>query len=154
MSLTTDPTDPRLGHGVDDKPVPQNEVYLILSAEERAKGFIRPLRRAYRHVGMKTKYPLRELTPEQHAQYDDSGLGYVMYEAYPESESPICGKFWTQKELDARGGCGAVTTMGLELCETYARDPKFYGSTYCTTCGKHLRVEEFVWVEDGAVVGS
>jgi hypothetical protein len=77
-----------------------------------------------------------------------------MYEAYPESESPICGKFWTQKELDARGGCGAVTTMGLELCETYARDPKFYGSTYCTTCGKHLRVEEFVWVEDGAVVGS
>lgn len=37
MSYTTDPNDPRLGRGVDDNPIPQHEVYLILSDEERAK---------------------------------------------------------------------------------------------------------------------
>lgn len=99
--LTDDPTDPRLGRGQDDKPVPQNEVYLVLSAEERAKGFVRPLHRSYRH---KT--------------------------------------------------CGATTTMGLALCETYARNPQFYGSTYCTTCQMHRPVAEFVWTEDGQEVGS
>jgi hypothetical protein len=48
-SLTTDPTDPRLTHGVDEKPTPQAEAYLILSEEERAKGFIRPVRQSYVH---------------------------------------------------------------------------------------------------------
>lgn len=46
---TTDPTDPRLGHGADDSPVPQQSVYLVLSEEERAKGFVRPVRQSYRH---------------------------------------------------------------------------------------------------------
>lgn len=50
MSETTDPRDPRLGHGADDKPVPQNEAYLVLSDEERAKGFVRPVRRSYVHT--------------------------------------------------------------------------------------------------------
>lgn len=49
MALTTDPSDPRLGHGVDAEPIPQHEVYLVLSAEEIAKGFVRPLRRSYTH---------------------------------------------------------------------------------------------------------
>ncbi len=49
MSLTTDPTDPELGRGVDASPVPQNKKYLVLSPEERAKGFQRPLRRSYVH---------------------------------------------------------------------------------------------------------
>lgn len=52
MPITTDPNDPRLGHGVDDEPVPQQEVYLVLSDEERAKGFVRPVRRSYKHVGI------------------------------------------------------------------------------------------------------
>jgi hypothetical protein len=43
---------------------------------------------------------------------------------------------------------------GLALCETYARNPKFYGATYCTTCRMHKPVSEFTWVEDGEVVGS
>lgn len=98
---TTDPDDPRLGHGVDEQSVEQHQTYLVLSPEERAKGFVRPLRRSYRHTV-----------------------------------------------------CGGVTTMGLPLCETVARDPKFYGATYCTTCMKHLPVAEFRWVEDGEVVGS
>lgn len=48
--LTDDPKDPRLGHGVDEKPIDQHDVYLVLSAEERAKGFVRPVRHTYIHA--------------------------------------------------------------------------------------------------------
>jgi hypothetical protein len=51
-------------------------------------------------------------------------------------------------------GCGALTTMGLALCESYARNPSFYGSTYCCGCRMHRPVDEFRWTEDGEVVGS
>jgi hypothetical protein len=100
VSYTTDPDDPRLGHGTDSEPQDQHEVYLVLSDEERAKGFVRPLYRAYIHHD-----------PE----------------------------------------CGAVTTMGLALCETYARSPAFYGATYCSRCRLHRpvgREGEFTWVDD------
>jgi hypothetical protein len=99
--LTTDPNDPRLGYGADDKPVPQQEVYLVLSEEERAKGFVRPYRDSYIH---KT--------------------------------------------------CGTKTIMGKALSETYARNPKFYGATYCVHCQMHRPVSEFVWDVDGKEVGS
>lgn len=99
--LTTDPTDPRLGYGSDSAPVPQNAVYLVLSEEERAKGFVRPVRQSYLH-----------------------------------------------------STCGTVTTMGLALAETYARDPSFYGATYCCHCRMHKPVSEFTWDVDGQVVGS
>ena len=102
MSLTTDPNNPLLGRGVDDTPKDQNEVYLVLSEEERSKGFVRPLRRAYIH----------------------------------------------------KKGCGVKTQMGLALCETYARNPKFYGATYCCGCYMHKEVSEFIWEEDGQIVGS
>jgi hypothetical protein len=49
MVLTSDPHDPRLTHGVDAEPVPQAPAYLVLSDEERAKGFVRPVRRSYQH---------------------------------------------------------------------------------------------------------
>lgn len=49
MSTTNDPHDPRLTHGVDREPVPMAETYLVLSAEERAKGFVRPVFRSYIH---------------------------------------------------------------------------------------------------------
>lgn len=99
--LTTDRTDPRLTHGVDDQPVDQAGAYLVLSDEERAKGFVRPVRRRYIH-------------------------------AVP--------------------GCGAVTTMGQVIAETYARDPAFYGATYCVGCRQHRPVGpegEFIW-DDGS----
>jgi hypothetical protein len=51
-------------------------------------------------------------------------------------------------------GCGTVTTMGRALSETYARDPEFYGATFCAGCNKHLPVHEFVWTVDGERVGS
>jgi hypothetical protein len=50
--------------------------------------------------------------------------------------------------------CGGVTTMGLAIAETYARDPSFYGGTFCATCRAHYPVGadgEFVWVERGQV---
>jgi hypothetical protein len=50
--------------------------------------------------------------------------------------------------------CGGVTTMGRSLSETYARDPKFYGATFCCQCNRHLPVAEFVWTADGQPVGS
>lgn len=34
--------------------------------------------------------------------------------------------------------CGVVTTMGLAIAETYARDPTFYGGTYCAGCRDHF----------------
>lgn len=96
--LTDDPNDPRLTRGVDKTGGhEQNEVYLVLSDEERAKGFVRPVRRTYLHLV-----------------------------------------------------CGGATTMGQKLAETYARDPKFYGATFCVHCGGHFAVGEdgeFVWDE-------
>jgi len=47
-----------------------------------------------------------------------------------------------------------VTTMGRALSETYARDPTFYGATFCASCDAHYPVDQFVWTADGARVGS
>lgn len=86
----------------------QHYNYLVLSADERARGFVRPYRDAYRHQA-----------------------------------------------------CGQITTMGRALAETYARDPKFYGATYCSTCRGHFPVGErgeFTWYEmdgtEGPKVGT
>lgn len=155
MGVTDDPNDPRLGRGVDESPTGQHQVYLVLSHEKRAKGFVRPYRDAYRHVGPAGPGPwLRDLTEDEKARY--SGCGYAKYEEYPQpnpSGSSVVGRFWTQAQLDAKG-CGTETRMGRELSETYARDPKFYGATYCVACQMHLPVSEFVWVVDGTRVGS
>ncbi len=50
MSTTDDPRDPRLTHGADAEPMEQAPVYLVLSDEERARGYVRPLRTSYRHL--------------------------------------------------------------------------------------------------------
>lgn len=103
MSLTTDPTDPKLRQ---IEPDGQQASYLVLSEEELAKGFVRPVRNAYRHLK-----------------------------------------------------CGTVTTMGKALSETYARDPKFYGGTFCCHCRDHFPLvtadgPQFVWDKDNTPVGS
>jgi len=152
MSHTTDREDPRLTRGSDSEPTKQAEVYLVLSEEERAKGFVRPVRAEYRHVGLRPNFPLRDLTDEENERYGDAG--YVKYEEYPKGRYPGCvtGRFWTQEELDTKG-CGGVTKMSLPLAETYAREPKFYGATYCVHCRMHRPVAEFEWM-DGTKVGS
>jgi len=154
MGLTTDPNDPRLGHGADNKPAPMNEVYLVLSEEERAQGFERPYRDTYKHVGIAgPRFPLRDLTEKEHKRYDK--YEYVKYEEYLErDDSDVLGSFWTQKRLDSVGkGCYTTTTMGRPLAETYARNPRFYGATYCVQCMMHRPVSEFIW-KDGSRLGS
>lgn len=131
-------------------PSGQYKDYWVLPEEERAKGFIRPFRDSYRHVGIRPQYPLRDLTEDEakvHGKY-----GYVAYEEYPEEKSPLVGKFWKKDELSS--GCNGVTTMGRALSETYARDPSYYGSTFCCDCGAHFPVAQFVWTKDNERVGS
>jgi hypothetical protein len=160
MKITTtdgrDPDEVRKEQRADGDKLHQS--YIVLSPEERAKGFVREVRRSYRHVGAPgPKHPLRDLTAEEHERYDR--FGYMQYEQYPETEEEnVLGRFWTQASLDSVGkGCGAVTTMGVSLAETYAREPGFYGSTFCATCGRHYPVGErgeFVWEGSGERVGT
>ncbi len=109
-SETTDGQPPRPGYENRGAPAPinpktgQHEAYWVLSKEERAKGFIRPVRRTYIHLK-----------------------------------------------------CGTVTTMGQAIAETYAKDPKYYGATFCCHCGGHYRVGpdgDFNWYEHGKDTGE
>jgi hypothetical protein len=102
--LTNDPNDPGLRKlGADG----QQEKYLVLSDEERAKGFIRPVRNKYIHLK-----------------------------------------------------CGVETRMGDTLSETYARDPFFYGGTFCVGCRTHFPLIDsegkraFHWSVDNTGVGE
>lgn len=116
--LTDDPSDPRLTRGVDAGPTPQADAYLVLSAEERARGFIRPLRNAYVHVGPPPGAEIDPANPVKHGR-----------------TLSVIGDL----------ACGRETRMSWPLAETYARQPDFYGATYCVGCQAHLPVEEFVW---------
>lgn len=133
----------------------QHKAYIVLCEEERRKGFVRPYRDSYRHVGERPKYPTRALAGVEIDRYEK--FGYVAFEPYP-AECPesnggsSTGRFWTHAQLNS--GCGTVTTMGRALSETYARDPKFYGATFCCGCNRHLPVAEFVWTADGERVGN
>jgi len=155
MGLTSDRNDPALHRDRGDG---QNEKYLVLSDEERAKGFVRPVRRSYVHAGAPgPTYELRDLTQEERTTFNADEHGYVKYEPYPEGSDSL-GRFWTQAQLDnASKGCGTLTTMGQAIAETYARDPNFYGATFCCGCGKHLPVGrdgEFVWDGTSERVGT
>ena len=80
------------------------KAYVVLSIEERAKGFVRPVR-----------------------------IGYVHEK------------------------CGALTRMSMSLAETYARDPSFYGGTFCVGCRSHFPVGvdgEFTWDGTDEKVGT
>lgn len=79
----------------------QQKGYVVLCESERAKGFVRPVRRSYRHKR-----------------------------------------------------CGSITTMGLALAETYARDPGFYSGTFCVACNEHGPLAEFIWEGTTEQVGS
>lgn len=100
MGTTDDRNDPALRKIGPDG---MWEKYLVLSEEEQAQGYVRPVRRTYIHQT-----------------------------------------------------CGAATTMGDAIARTYARDPYFYGATFCATCRRHFPVGpegEFTW-EDGSKVGT
>lgn len=89
---------------------------MVLSAEERAKGFVRPVRLSYVHVGAPAPKNLRDLTDEEREL-----CGYVKYEAYGEDRAPISGRYRKRADLDRiSNGCGRVTTMARSIAETYA----------------------------------
>lgn len=153
MTVTTDREHPGINKPKGGDPMAQNEAYIVLSEEERAKGFVRPLRDSYIHVGpCGPLHELRDLTPEQFERYSD--YGYVKFEKYPD-DVPSLGQFWTQEQLDAVDkGCKSLTTMAGPIAETYACEPKYYGSTFCVSCGGHHPVTEFVWDGTDQRVGS
>jgi len=96
----------------------QQKAYVVLTAEERAKGYVRPVRCSYVHVGA-------------NAQWDGAVLVKL-----------------------GEGGCGTLTTMARDIAETYAREPAFYGGTFCVGCRKHLPLAGFVWDGSREIVGS
>ncbi len=75
--------------------------YVVLSDDERLRGFVRPYRETYTHLT-----------------------------------------------------CGTDTVMGHKIAETYARDPGFYGGTFCVHCGSHFPLKEFVWKGTDEQVGA
>jgi hypothetical protein len=101
---------PQDGHWDGPAPAPiekstkQHADHWVLPPEDRAKGFVRPLRASYKHEK-----------------------------------------------------CGTVTNMPKPIAETYARQPGYYGSTFCACCACYLPVGlngEFVWLDDGKKVGA
>lgn len=104
ITTLTDGSPVTPDHREIDPTTGQQKGYVVLSAEERAKGFVRPVRSSYVHEK-----------------------------------------------------CGAVTTMGRSLAETYARQPDFYTGTFCCACRAHFTVGkdgEFVWDGTNEKVGT
>lgn len=128
----------------------QHERHPGLDGAGMQKPIVRPFRTSYKHVGpLGPTRVLRDLNAEERELY---GSEFAKFEVYLEGES---GRFWTQAELDKVGkGCDVITRMPAHCAETYARDPKFYGSTFCSGCGAYFSVSEFVWLDDGSRVGS
>jgi hypothetical protein len=159
MSLTSDPNDPRLKEGQKNE-TGQHDIYLVLSDEERAKGFVRPVRDAYVHVGKLPQYKglYRMLSEEEKEQFP--GYVAIMTVLTNEAGEFVGGSYVKQEELDAWqkgqrvGGCGTETRMHYSIAETYARNPKYYGATFCCGCNKHLPVNEFFWSGTNEEVGS
>lgn len=159
MSYTTDPNDPRLCKGPDNEETPQCDVYLVLSEEERKKGFVRPYRDSYIHVGRHYNKGIRIL--EKPEIFNNNEYVAVATVLIDDDGNPRGGAYLTQKELDQYyktggyvGGCGGLTKMSEPISETYARNPSFYSSTYCVHCKKHIPVHEFVWDGTNERVGS
>jgi hypothetical protein len=149
--LTTDPKHEDLGHGADDKPVPQNKCYLVLSDEERAKGFVRPVRsqlRARRHRGA-------EVSAARHHGRAGEELArrrpFVKFEPYPQPAQGLVHRALLDAERCSTRvgkGCGTLTTMGRALAETYARKPASTARPTAAAAHMHRPVGadgEFVW---------
>ena len=167
-SDTTDGQPPRPGFERASAPAPinpstgQHEAYWVLSDEERAKGFVRPVRDTYRHVGRRVCGKLVSLDVPLPA-----GKVAWICMLEPHGSEEECGHLAqsaSASELERVyatglfGGCGTTTSMGRKLAETYARDFRFYSQTFCVTCRGRFPVGEsgeFVWADlDGGKVGT
>lgn len=73
------------------------------------------------------------------------------YENYPTTEEgepvqPVRRKYVHD---DDENGCGTVTRMSTSIARSVARDPEYYGKTFCADCGEHVPVSEVSWAVDG-----
>jgi hypothetical protein len=160
MTTTEEPKRCTVGEAIapgvpntEDRGDGQQKGYVVLCESERAKGFVRPVRSSYIHVGRRPKYELRELTAKELQEHQAEG--YTHYEKFPPEMHPSLGRYWTARDL--KSGCGTLTKMGQALSETYARDPGFYSGTFCCRCGSHFPVGadgEFVWEGTSERVGT
>jgi hypothetical protein len=132
--------------------------YIVLTPEERAKGFVKPVRRSYVHTGRLVCG--HELEPYADSEHYGAGAVRICHGpvAHPGEHGFAGGHtvfIATAAELDRLKrtgrykGCGVLTTMALAIAETYARKPGFYGGTFCTHCRAHFPLNEFEWEPDG-----
>lgn len=70
-----------------------------------------------------------------------------VYLVLPESERAL-GYIRPYRDSYIHQECGALTRMSDEIAQTFARDPHFYGGTYCVGCRMHRPVAEFWWVDE------
>lgn len=68
------------------------------------------------------------------------------YLVLPEAER-LKGYVKPYRHVYRHNTCGSETRMPVGTAETYARDPWFYGGTYCVQCRMHRDLEEFTWLD-------
>lgn len=139
----------------------QHTSYWILNEDERKKGFVRPVRRTYVHVGRRIcgKPASDSVVAQMVVKCKDGEIYVCASEPAHEGECFALLVKMTAKHAERfltkglLGGCDTVTTMSLDIAQTYARDPNFYSAGMCVRCKEHFPHEELRW-EDGSVVGS
>lgn len=135
----------------------QQKAYVVLSEEERSKGFVRPLRRRYIHVGKPICAKIRKSRVQRLG-----GARFIC--TLQDKHDEECGEWKSVSQPEGEEAkrthtlvpvsCGELTMIKGSIAETYARDPKFYNETFCVSCRAYFLVEEFVWNDTNERVGS
>ena len=102
----------------------QHGSYIVLCEEERQKGFVRPYRDSYRHVGRS----------ERDNAASDAGVHEV------QRRVGGCGTVTTMAR--------AIAETFARDPQFYA------GGGFCVNCNRHVPNAELVWTADGQQVGS
>lgn len=97
--------------------------------------------------------PIESSVPNAEKRSDGQ---HVDHWVLPESERAK-GFIRPVRQVYVHEKCGTETRMGLSIAETYARDPFYYGSTFCCGCGTYHPVGvngEFIWKDSNEKVGT
>lgn len=117
---------------------------------------VRPLLRTYTHVGIPISPKLRDLTPEEMILYSE--YNYYKFEEFGPEKFPRTGSFWKKEKFErVHFGCGADTTICLDIAVNYANNPNYYKTAYCSKCMNYFKVGEFgsfVWKDSVIRVGT
>lgn len=87
---------------------------------------------------------------QQHLALQPDGQ-HTDYATLPPEERVVTPEFEAAPRWYRHRKCGEVTGMPEEIIQTYLQDPWFYlaDNTFCSGCGKHVRLNECVWEETG-----